>query len=529
MIFAICGNFIATLPQQAVKLEGVVTYLSSQNVYVEFASTSGIREDDTLFYLDNQILKAGIRVKFISSRSVAGERIGDYQPVKGNKLIAFVVTQKTEKIQSDTLNADTSRHILKTEAANLSPVISAVNKKYGRGRLSIQSSSDISLNNQNDRNQQRWRYTFTYNSDNVLNSGVSFEAYTNYSYSTNGFIKANNSFFRNLKVFSLNAGFSPAEKSELKIGRFQNRFLSSLGPVDGVLASYDFSSVTAGAVLGSRPDFSNYGYNLKLKQFGAYAAREDSLKAVYTENSAGIFQQMNGGGIDRRFFYYQNSTLLFSNASFFFSSEFDFYKREAGIIKNQVSLTGLFSSVRYSPARFISLGVSYDARRNIIYFETYRNSLDSIIINELRKGWRLNATIKPISGLTIGVSNSYRSRQGGRKGANTLSAYLNYYRLPLIEVSPTVSYTNISNSFISGHTAGLSLSANVLSLFDITAGYKYLSYQYLSAAGSLKQHTVNADIYYSIIQDLYLGLNYEYSSDTNFKTNRLFIDLTQRF
>jgi hypothetical protein len=52
----------------------------------------------------------------------------------------------------------------------------------------------------------------------------------------------------------------------------------------------------------------------------------------------------------------------------------------------------------------ISFSLSYDARKNVIYYQTFRNSIDSIIENETRQGFRIGMNIRPFNNLFIGLN-----------------------------------------------------------------------------------------------------------------------------
>jgi len=519
----------ASYAQQSLKpVEGKVTYFSSQNVYAEFASTEGLTEGDTVFIAENH--SPYMIIRFISSRSVAGKYIGTDKPVKGTALyanakISLPAEQKqaAASVLSDSSAQEQNRSSISARSINV-PVLNNID-----GKFSVQTSSDYNSGNLSSQNLQRWRYTFSLAMDNIAESGLDFQTYSNYSYTSTTFISSSDPFMENLRVYSLNFKYTYEKNTTLRLGRFQSSQLASLGPVDGVVAEHNFTFASIGGIFGSHPDFSNYGYNFNFMQFGIFASRNDTLGEANTEQSIGLFQQMNKSAVDRRFLYYQNTANLFRTLNVFFSTEFDFYKKEAGVISSTPQLTGLFTSVRYSPFSVFSVGVSYDARRNVIYYETYKSFLDSVIINELRQGIRLNVVIRPVKGLTVGLNNSYRNQKGDSKPNNNFGGYVFYSQIPYLEISPVLNYTRLSNSFTDGYSAGITLSRNLLNLFDLAAGYRLLHYKFLQSGSVLDQQTYTADIYYSFSRSLSLGINFESSHDPGLTQNRLFIDLTARF
>ncbi|MBK6682218.1 MAG: hypothetical protein IPG53_20610 [Ignavibacteriales bacterium] len=57
--------------------EGKVTFVSSQNIYVQFTTTEGIFEKDTLWMVVGGKDVPAVLVNFISSKSAAGNKIGE--------------------------------------------------------------------------------------------------------------------------------------------------------------------------------------------------------------------------------------------------------------------------------------------------------------------------------------------------------------------------------------------------------------------------------------------------------------------
>ncbi len=56
-------------------LEGTVSYISSQNIYVKFKNTEGIETGDTLFIKDKNDYLPAVKVDYRSSTSCAGVSI----------------------------------------------------------------------------------------------------------------------------------------------------------------------------------------------------------------------------------------------------------------------------------------------------------------------------------------------------------------------------------------------------------------------------------------------------------------------
>ena len=106
-------------------------------------------------------------------------------------------------------------------------------------------------------------------------------------------------------------------------------------------------------------------------------------------------QQMNGSNIDRRFIYFQHSNSIIKNLYFIGTLEADLYKMTVDTVNNTektsgtFDLTGIFLSLRYRLSDRFSISGSYDARKNVIYYETYKTYVDRLLEDQMRQGYRL--------------------------------------------------------------------------------------------------------------------------------------------
>ena len=68
--------------------KGIVSYISSQNIYVQFVNTDGIEIGDTLFALKNDSYIPALKVKETSSISCLCTILNDYLPAVRNQVFA---------------------------------------------------------------------------------------------------------------------------------------------------------------------------------------------------------------------------------------------------------------------------------------------------------------------------------------------------------------------------------------------------------------------------------------------------------
>ncbi len=517
--------------QQRNEVLGKVTYISSQNTYVQFENTNGIQQGDTLYTKVKGKLHPALKVSFISKRSCAGSPFNSDNLKIGDQLFALITIKQAEKIiVKDSIVVEN-----KPQQPDTIPIkiitsgFSRPKRTISNGRISIQSYSNLNSGKFSSEDQ-RWRYTVSYNAEGIGESGFSFSSYFNYAYRAADWKTMQNNPWDNLKVYDLSFGYDFDEQTTIRIGRYLNPKVSNISSVDGLQFQTKFSNFFGGLIIGSRPDFATLGFNSKLFEYGAYIGRSDTINSRLMENTIAFFQQTNNFKTDRRFIYFQHNNSLLKNLNMFLSSEIDLYALEKGEGKNKPSLTSFFLSTHYSPVRMISFSLSYDARKNVIYYETFKTTIDSIIENETRQGIRLGTNIRPFNNLFIGLNAGYRFLKKDIKPSRNFNGYLTYSQIPFVEISPTLSYTRLISNYVDGSIYGIRLS-KYLSFIDysLSLAFSKVEYDYLASFAKLRQNNFSVDISGRVWEQLFLSCSFEGVFEDGQNYSRVLIDLSFRF
>jgi hypothetical protein len=510
-------------PQSMEERKGNVSFISSQNIYVKFSNTNGITEGDTLFLKQGNALVPVMFAKYISTTSVAGELInGDILNV-GDELYALAEMSEdniSEEVpQPDdfilpTIPVRTEQKPVKTSSEKIS------------GKFGINSYSNYSNTARGD--FQRWRYTLSFSGRNIGDSPLSVKSHMNFNYRTDQWSSISSNPVNQLRVYDLALLYELTNSTKFILGRHINEKITNIGPVDGLQVNQAIGDFNTGAFVGSRPDFHNLGYNLKMFQFGIYLNRTDTLNSRVMDNTIAFVNQTNDINTDRRILYFQHTNNYFTSLSFFASAEADLYKKVNEESKNELSLTGLFFSLRYNPFAFASVNLSYDARRNVIYYETFKNFLETLLENEMRQGLRGSITLRPYKNIFTGFNAGYRFRKGDPKPSTDLGAYISYSMLPYVEVSPSVSYSRIKSSYISGDIFGVMLTKHLsFAKSSISAVYRNSQYSFIRDVKSV-QHSITTDLSYRISKHFYISGGWEGIFESANTSGRILFNLTSR-
>lgn len=520
-VFLIAGA--NKLAAQSELVKGAVSYVSSQNVYVKFASTKRINVGDTLFLQKGDALLPALRVSNKSSVSCVCTRLTEDNILVSTEIIAKQAPEKPKEAdvvknevppnkppKSQTAGADKTPAQAVREEDGLSEDKKL--KQKIRARLSAASYTNLSDRGDNT----RMRYAFTMQGNNLGNSRISTDAYITFRHTLNEWDAVKGNLNDALKIYSLAVRYDFSETTNLTLGRKINAKISSLGAIDGVQYEQGIGKkFLVGAIAGSRPDMLDYSINTDLMQAGVYIGQVSGKNERFQQSTMGIIEQRNKSAVDRRFVYFQHSDDLLKNLNVFTSCEFDLYEKINNETKNKVNLTNLFASLRYRFSKKLNASISYDSRKNIIYYESYKNYIDQLIDNETRQGFRAGINIHPINLLTWGINASWRFQQDGGNGSKNVNSYLNFSRIPLIKSSLSVTANYLRTSYINSRVFGARMSKDFFKgKVNGEVYYRKVNYVYPLYGYTTQQDIVGGDVSFQFGRHIGLYAFFEQTLDS---------------
>ncbi|HET9571992.1 MAG TPA: hypothetical protein VFP20_11360 [Bacteroidales bacterium] len=520
LLLLICLS-TTTFGQKIIK--GSITFRSSQNIYVMFENTEGIQVGDTLFSEVKGWLVPVLLVKSFSSTSCLCVALSKLKmdetafiqakiPVVEEALPVHQTADELEATKS--VNADAIGAVLQgKKVKKLQPQFD--------GRLSLTSYSNLTGVNSN----QRFRYNLSFNAQNIDSSAFSAESYLSFSHRLGEWKGITDA----LKVYSLAVNYHSGNHA-VTLGRKINLNMANIGAVDGLQYEYTRKALTFGLMGGSRPDYYTYGLNPDLLQFGAFVSHHVQMDKGDMQTSLALFNQMNQFKTDRRFAYLQHSNALLKNLNVFASAEVDFYTLVNLQPTSTFDLTSAYVSLRYKPFSNLSLSLSYDARKNIYYYETFKNQIDSIIDRETRQGLRFNFNYRPFKKIVWGGNAGYRSKKSDRTPSVNANTYLSYMELPWINAYGTLDLTYLKTSYLNGMVYGASLSKE---LFDGKVygelKYRLVNYDYTNSSSTLRQNIAECSLSWRMAKKLMLSVDFEGTMESIGNSARVYLNLTRRF
>lgn len=546
LLLSIFLNIIAFAQTDTEEVQGNVSYVGVDNVYVTFVSTDGLKVGDSLFISKTNKFKAVLIINQLSSiscmcQSIAGSNIIVSQKVIALKSVAKPIEVLTQQERDAVAVNDAAIH-----AAVKTDTIHKLEQRIS-GRFSVSSYTNVTnLYNKSSTDttkaitaNYRLRYNLELNAEHISNSKVSFESYLSFTHKLADATEK----YDGLRIYNFAMQYDLSKTSSIVAGRKINTNMANVGAVDGLQYEKNFKHFSVGTILGTRPNDSTYGFDAKLFQYGAFVSHQlqkDSSGSI--QSSLAFFNQTNNLITDRRYAYFQHSNSLLKNVDLFCSFEVDLYKLDKNLKPaSTFDLSSTYASIRYKPWKQLSLAMTYDARNNIYYYETYKKPLDSIFDKATRQGMKFQAIVRPIKFLTWGTNAGYRTNPSDTVPTLNAYSYLTYSNLPLIDASGTISATALKTQNMNGIVYAVSLSRDFIEGKLYTEfQYRFVDYTYnqsssrIDAAPSLKvlstqQNVAELSLNWRLTKKLMLTADFEATFEKDANYGRLFINISQRF
>lgn len=512
-------------------LEGTVSYVTGQSVYVRFPVTGELSAGDTLYVQRDGKLTPALLVNVISSVSCV------CTPLVPEKFsVSDVIFRKQEKVHSK--KEETVQMTIRPEGfkKDSSRVAKGDRKPVSgdiTGRFSVASYSNFSSINDNT---QRFRYTLMCNTTGLVKQKINTETYITFAHRLNQWDLVKADIFNALRIYSLAVNYQFFRDQNLWIGRRINQRMASLGAVDGLQFEWKSGTFTTGVIAGSRPDVYNYGINIKLLQAGAYLAHDFKGESGLMQTTAGIVEQTNNGNTDRRFVYIQHVNSLLKKLYFFGSTEVDIFnkkliKTDSSLIQdNSPVVTNLYLSLRYRIISQLSMGLSYSARNNIIYYETYKTYIERLLELETSRGFLFQINWHPGRRVSVGLNAGYRDQKGAQRASKNLYTYLSFNRFVWENLTANVSVTVLETPYINGEVFSFGLNGDLFKgkLFAGTT-YRNVNYRFVSGETSVRQNIGEMSFLWRTTKTFTTSLNAEYTFEKGVQYQRIYLNLTQRF
>ncbi len=510
-------------------IAGKVSFVTSANVYVKFASTAPIKHGDTLYSMKQGQRIPCLRVTQKSSTSCVCLPLADCVLEKGYEIVYIPPRpdpQPTPKPKQTIKRNKTDKAVAVEEKEE--PKEDPAREERLRARMSASSSS---YGGEGEDWNHRVNYRLSFDADHIAHSAWSAETYMNYRqrYLPAGRIVSYP--LRQYNVYSLAVSYEPNPSFNVLVGRKINYRASSLGAIDGVQVNKSFGKNFVGAIVGFRPDIYDYGLNTDLLQYGAYLGRAISSRKLYAQTTLGVLEQRNKGLVDRRYAYFQHSSSIGRSISLFGSFEVDLYKRVNDVASNDFRLTNMYLSGRYRFSRRLSVSLSYDSRKRILQYETFKTEIEKLLEDdEARQGARVRINFRPFRRVYTGVSYSKRFQNSRQNASGNINGFISWSRIPWVKGRLSARYNHNTSSYLTSDIWSVRHSRSMFKRrLGVDMYFRWVDYAFINSEIKRNTKYYGLNLSFRFTRRLTLSVLGELSDRYSGNSYRLNTKLIRRF
>lgn len=511
-------SFCGFSQERETTLEGSVSFVTANNIYVRFDSTEAISIGDTL-KLNGQDCLLVVQK---STSSVVCTLLNNCLVAKDETVTAVV---KIENKEDENPNPIVEEEKTQTNV-EVTPVYKEEASLYSeniRGRVSAGTYNSFSNLRES---RSRIQTQFSLNANHIGDSKFSVESFIAYR----GLTTVPEDYTARTSIFSiynLNLRYDATPTLSVTGGRNINPKASSVGANDGLMIEKYFGDFYVGALGGFRPDFFDYGFNTDLLQYGGYFGIETNTKEFRSQTTLGAMEQTNNGSTDRRYIFFQHNSTIASNLNLFGSVEMDIFGGDSGGSR----LTNLYISTRYRFSRAVNASISFDSRKRIIYYESFQTEIERILDDDLaRQGLRFRLNVRPAKIVWLGASYSSRFQSDSQNQSDNIYGYATLTKIPSIGGRLNVSYNMNTSRYLSSNILSIRHSRDLVkNTLYADVYFRMADYDYERFQEKFKQNYYGGGLTYSISRSWQFNISGELSTLNDEENYRIYARLTKRF
>jgi hypothetical protein len=368
---AAAGSIPAPAAQDAALAH--VTYVTSQSVYLDAGSDEGLLAGDIVELLRGETAVATLKVTEVSSDRAICQRPGTGVPVAVGDIVRFEASGPVKPAA--------------TAPPAAAPAVLAAGG--GSGPSYTEKEEDSSLLRRwgisgriglryllvNNRAQDGFDFSqpgldLRFDAARIgaapVDASVDVRAYRSYRTLDEG--ESENETLS--RVYRAYVGWRPGNSGlRVALGRQFAPAMSAINLFDGMLVDYTHGRWGAGAVAGTQPDPSDFGFSTDIKNYGGYFEYRSAVGSARRWGiSTGLVASYDHGEVNRQFLSLQGRYDT-AKLSAFLEQEVDFntgWKKDAG--EGSVTNTSTFLSARWRATEDLTVYGGYDNRRDVLLY-----------------------------------------------------------------------------------------------------------------------------------------------------------------
>ncbi|NOZ75510.1 MAG: hypothetical protein GXO90_09100 [FCB group bacterium] len=489
-----------------IRVDGKITYLTTDQVYIDVGTEAGVEEGDTL-HITRGSNEIGLAVvSYLSRKSSVCE-----------PLVPTETLQLGDRVHLEKVKLVTIEEAGETPATVKS--IKPVNKKLGLSQMGNLS----------------FRYTYGQFADSLFSqrsiASLQYGLHMTKPFETQ-FWMYGRSNIQNHDFTLYQARWVLGKddgRLQTQVGRVYSASLAGIGATDGILVNSSFSDhLSGGLLLGMEPDETTLKFNSNVKKGGLFTRFQRKKDNRSLEGSLAIVGQYAGGNVDREFLYdrirYRRGRLLY----FTMNQTLDFYRNGAVGGRKGAELVSNQLSLRIRPTSNLSIHSRISSRKQVLYQTTSSSLPDSLFVDEMRSGWYNAVQWTTAGGRSFLLGANYRFQSIGN--ANSIYAFFTY-RGPYSRERWNFDYTGsfLHNLLITGSRNQFGFTKNIGKTGSLFTEYELYVYGYGYRVADYIQHNITATYSLRLRSRIVISTSLDATVDKDYYFYYLYFAFNYRF
>jgi hypothetical protein len=502
-----------------------VSYISSENIYLDSGTSAGLEIGTVLVIRTNQKITSKFEVIYVAQNSASCKIITSDGKIKaGNVAEIFSRPSKNDTLAATIVSgAITESPTAKNKSDNKSTTSRI------RGYLGLQWYSF------HDKSENEYNYTqpairFKISGTGLMNNNLGFEIKLRARYYNRSNRTPTDEWRNRIYLFRLYYQ-NPASPVQISVGRIISNNISGAGYLDGLYFNHNLTANWYwGLMAGFKPDWQFSKFQTDEKKYGLFFGYQSKPNSeIRFDASLAANGEYHGSTVSREFLFIRSSLIHQRNWNIYHSMEIeinrDWRKERVG---NTVSLSSLYISGQANLSNQISARLSYDNRRNYYRYE-YMSLADSLFDDAFRQGLRLFIHYNPVKNIRLSLDGGLRKREDDSQTTYSYGAGL---RVPKFFVK-SLSFTTRIASFSNIYTRGINYSFFLRQRFysSLFLGVDYGAHYYNQILNNQRYNSqwVRLNINFDLLTFLSMSGFYEYDFGDDHSGHRIFAELGYRF
>lgn len=507
-----------------------VKYLSAEYIYIDGGTAQGLAVGDKLIVRNDSKVIADLEVAFVSENSASCKILkqeGQINP--GDLVVVYEKNGHKEKPQEEEKQLEVQPE--PTPKKTYKP-------RTRKSGTRISGSVSAQIYHYDDKSEMNLDFTqptmrLNLRAQNLWGKDFHFrvKSRARYNQRSRSYSSAPKDEWRN-RIYEFSFSYEDEDALfNFKTGRIISNQISGVGYIDGLLVQQNISnSFRVGIFGGTQPEWQYSDFQTSLKKYGGYlnyrTGDYQGFRYETTVAGAGVY---HSNTISREFLYIQNNISNSSRWQIYQSSELDinrqWRKDKAG---EDVSLSNIFLSARYRFSRALSVGLSYDNRKNYWTYET-RTMADSLFDDLLRRGIRGNVSLRLPYSLNVFSTVGFRSREGDPEPTYSYSGGINKSNFIITRLFINLRGSGFSNPYSDGYSFDAKIGQYFMRANYLSIGFGNYSYNFSSTNLKRNNKWLRFEGQFQLVSRFYLSSQYEYGLGEDIDGHRLFAEIGYRF